>query len=46
MEKKRFPCLVWVVSSGDKILCVYKAGSNSVPGVFPVENPNAKQQSK
>jgi hypothetical protein len=36
----------WVVSSGDKILCVYEAGLNSVPGLFAVENPNAKEQSK
>jgi hypothetical protein len=40
---------VWVVSSGDNIACVYKAvgeGSSMAPGVFSVENPKAKEQSK
>jgi len=40
------PLNVWVVSSGDKVVCVYKAGSNSVPGVFPVEKPNSKEHPK
>jgi len=36
------PLNVWVVSSGDKIVCVYKKvreHSNMIPGVFPVKNP-------
>jgi hypothetical protein len=39
----------WVVSSGDKVVCVYKAvrdNSSMAPGVFAVENPNAKEQHK
>jgi len=43
------PLKVWVVSSGDKIICVYKTvneNSNMVPGVFPVENPKVKEQFK
>jgi len=40
------PLNVWVVSSGDKIACVYKAaGDNSsmAPGVFAVEKPKEEQ---
>jgi hypothetical protein len=40
------PLNVWVVSSEDKIICVYKTvreDSDMAPGVFPVENPEVKE---
>jgi hypothetical protein len=39
------PLNVWVISNGEKIICVYKTvreDSNLAPGIFPVENPIKK----
>jgi hypothetical protein len=43
------PLNVWVVSSGDKIVCVYKTvreNSNIIPGVFPVQDSKVKFSQK
>jgi hypothetical protein len=32
------PLNVWVISSGEKIVCVYKTVRDLAPGIFPVEN--------
>ncbi len=42
------PLNVWIVTSGDKIVCVYKTvgeNSNAAPGIFSIkENPSIKKK--